>query len=125
MSTYTREQLEQTTDESIDVVAAKLSGKEFHSECDKGCFVYIEEWEDPTLFQPTKRVHMSDIVEKAALKHNGEAYARNLDNVVCKDDEWSEGLTFEGIGNLLGATPRQRTIAAILTLQGESGGTGE
>ncbi|BFH11148.1 hypothetical protein P4K96_29090 [Bacillus cereus] len=125
--TYTREQLESFDNAKIDCIAGQLSGKEIDSITDNNCYVYMEEWEDPTLFQPTQKVYMTEVMTQRALEHDSERYVKELADVTEANWHWDgcEGnMSPEGIAWLLQATPRQRTIAAILTLQGQ-GGTGE
>ncbi|GAV11455.1 hypothetical protein [Paenibacillus sp. NAIST15-1] len=122
---HTREKLESFDNAKIDFIAGKLSGKEIGSIIDNKCFVYMEEWEDPTLFQPTQKVYMTEVISQRALELNPIEYVRQLDGLM-----WPSGYAkaheyaLRNVIKMLQATPRQRTIASILTLQGQ-GGTGE
>jgi hypothetical protein len=123
--TYTKKLLESFDNAKIDCIAAKFSGKELGAIVDNKYFVYMEDWEDPILFQPTQKVYMTEVMSQRALEQNPIEYVRQLDGLM-----WPSGYAIahdyalRNVIKMMQATPRQRTIASILTLQGH-GGTGE
>ena len=65
-------------------------------------------------FHTTDSLNLQD----QALRLNGIDYAYNLNNVIGNNGNFYLLKEFKAIARMLNATPRERTIAAILTLQG-------
>lgn len=102
--TYTREQILSWDDETLDRKARQIMGTKdsIPATCKSDSWWLQEE----------------------AIEHDPERYVKELADVTEANWHWDgcEGnMSPEGIAWLLQATPRQRTIAAILTLQGQGG----
>lgn len=98
--TYTLEQLEEMTNETLDRKARLFINEDF-------------------IFSPCTEGNDSYILQERALLVDGIKYTRHLIYVTSGKKFDRRTVVFvEDIPLLLRATPRQRTIAAILTLQG-------
>ncbi|MFW5438857.1 hypothetical protein [Paenibacillus apiarius] len=75
-------------------------------------------------YEPATEVEESLELQSEAIEHNSELYVNELANVTEASMHWDgcEGkMSPEGIAWMLQASPRERTIAAILALQGGTG----
>ncbi|PZM63483.1 hypothetical protein [Paenibacillus dendritiformis] len=100
--TYTRVQLEEMTDETLERKARQLSNEDSH-------------------FWPCTASNHSYILQDRALFVDSIKYIEALDHVMKPIIRHSSTWHTEYAALLFNATPRQRTIAAILALQGGTG----
>lgn len=103
------------SDQELDMECGKVCGKEFDSISDGNCYVYLEEWEGPTMFQPSKKVYMTEVITRKAMEVNEGVYVRTLYALFYKIPYGLLGM--HEVSTLLQATPRQRTEAAYMTLK--------
>ncbi|NEZ45588.1 hypothetical protein [Paenibacillus alvei] len=136
--TYTREQLEQMTDGELEEIVPKVAGwREEEHPGVNGTGQWMAEYEygvyykqDGNMievlgYEPATEVEESLELQELAIERNAVEYVRQLDGLM-----WPSGYAIahdyalRNVIKMLQATPRQRTIASILTLQGH-GGTGD
>lgn len=103
--TYTREQLDQLEDLKLEMIISKMIGSK-------------------SILLTCSCVESAQEVQTEAIEHNPVEYVQHLERVIHPEIKHADTWYANDVVYLLQATPRQRTIASILTLQGH-GGTGE
>lgn len=125
--TYTREQIEQMDNYELDEAAAhamgwvgKLSRNTLYWEDKETSHLReVSQWKPHSYVEPAREL------QEKAIGHNPISYANHLDRLTCANNFFScdlsgtKGFNVRSVANMLQATSRQMTIAAILTLQGE------
>ncbi|WCF11509.1 hypothetical protein NDS46_31625 (plasmid) [Paenibacillus thiaminolyticus] len=126
--TLTREQLKKMSDLELDEVVPKVAGwrEDDHPEVN-GTGPWMVEYEYPVYYKqdgtmiesfgyyPTEDINQTLELESEVIELDVDLYIRELASLLGID-----GYPFNRniVAKMLQATPRQRTIAAILTLQG-------
>lgn len=133
MTTYTREQMEQMSDGELEEIVPKVMGwreeehpgvngiGQWHAEYEYGVYHKPDGTMVEVLgYEPASEIEEALELQSEAIKQNPYEYIMQLCAILLNKEYTKSHLYhFNDIIQMLQATPRQITIAAILTLQGE------